>query len=135
MRILLQQLIKMSFWNINILFRTKTFSSQLRVFGVGILKCETIDPWQAPEPESEANTVLWQELTQKRCEECMQCSKCGADYEYKGLNIRIKMKCAFDTNWQQMLILDRRNIFIVECCNDWINIFDLCQFLKLVKSG
>ena len=71
-RILLQQLIKMSFWNINILFRTKTFSSQLRVFGAGILKCETIDPWQASEPESEANTVLWQELIQKRCEECMQ---------------------------------------------------------------
>ena len=60
-RFLLQQLIKMSFWNINIIFRTKTLSSQLRVLraGPGILKCETIDPWQAsePEPESEANTV------------------------------------------------------------------------------
>ena len=116
-RILLQRLIKMSFWNINILFRTKHSAHGSESEGVGpeskrepgILKCESIDPCDVsePEPADSRAFVTFLELIQTRTMFWANaCSKCGADYEYKGLNIRLKMKCAFDTNWQQMLLTE-----------------------------
>ena len=134
---MLQRLIKMSFWNINILFRTKTFSSQLRVSraGPGILKCETIDPWKASEPESEANIAVCLELS---CEECMQQMWSGLWIQGFKYPDQDEMCVWHELTTNAAFILDWRNIFIVECCINVMtgSIFLICvNFWKLVKFG